>query len=72
MNQSTNITLQNVLNENDLCEFLGMTKNQIGDLRRKKCLPFIKLGQRSRLYFEHDLIKYFEKNRIILNESETE
>ena len=62
-------TLQNVLTEKDLCELLGMNKNQIGNLRRAKSLPFIKITDRSRLYFESDLIEFFRKNRKILNQS---
>ena len=61
-------TLQNVLTEKDLCELLGMNKNQIGVLRRNKALPFIKVNDRSRLYFESDLIEFFRKNRKILNQ----
>ena len=70
--EQTNATLQNVLTEKDLCELLGMNKNQIGDLRRKKHLPFIKLSNTSRLYFENDLIKFFEKQRVILDSALTD
>jgi len=66
------VTLKNVLTENDLTELLGLTKGQISDLRRKKGLPFIRINQNSRLYLEDDLIEFFFKQRIILNQGETE
>jgi len=62
-------TLQNVLTEKDLQDLLGMNKDQISGLRRKG-LPFVKLTERHRLYFEHDLIDYFQKKRVLLNQHE--
>ena len=67
MNQET-VTLQNVLTEKDLCELLGMTKEQVGGLRNQKGLPFIKVNERNRLYFEADVIGFFQKQRRILNQ----
>lgn len=60
------VTLQNVLTEQDLCELLAAKKEQISALRARG-LPFIKLGQRTRLYFEKDLLAFFLHNRKILN-----
>ncbi|MBW2341820.1 MAG: helix-turn-helix domain-containing protein [Deltaproteobacteria bacterium] len=62
--ERTNVSLQNVLTENDLCELLGLKKNQIGDLRRRKGLPYIEVSKTARLYFEEDLINFFMKNRV--------
>jgi transcriptional regulator with XRE-family HTH domain len=56
-----------VLTEKDLIELMGLTKGQISDLRNNKGLPFIKINQNSRLYFEHDLIDFFNKQRTVLN-----
>ena len=72
MSEQANTTLQNVLTEQDLCELLGMTKEQIGSLRREKHLPFIKLTERSRLYFEQDVIEFFRKQRVVLDRLVTE
>lgn len=69
MSQET-VTLQNVLTEKDLCELLGMTKEQVGDLRNKKGLPFIKVNERNRLYFENDIIDFFRQQRVVLNKAE--
>ena len=63
-------TLRNVLTERELCELLGMNKEQVGVLRRAKGLPFIKLTDRARLYFEADLVDFFRRNRVILNRAE--
>ena len=70
MNKETDVTLQNVLTEKDLCELIGMNKNQIAGLRNRKGLPFIKLSTTSRLYFEKDLINFFQNQRMILNRAE--
>ncbi len=70
MNQSTDITLQNVLTEKDLLDLLGMTKGQVADLRNRKGLPFIKISQRNRLYFEKDIIDFFTNQRMVLNRAE--
>ena len=69
MNQSTDTTLQNVLTENDLCELLGMTGEQVSDLRNKEGLPFIKLNRKTRLYFEKDVIEFFIQQRTVLTGS---
>jgi hypothetical protein len=47
-----------------------MTKEQVATLRSEKNLPFIKLNQRNRLYFESDIINFFRKQRVVLNVSE--
>jgi len=70
MNQSTDITLQNVLTEKDLLDLLGMTKEQVADLRNRKGLPFIKVSQRNRLYFDNDIIQFFKTQRMVLNRAE--
>lgn len=64
--------LKNFLTEQDLCELLGMSKTQIGVLRRDKGLPFIKLTDRVRLYFEQDLVEYFLEHKMILNRHSSE
>ncbi|MDP8227146.1 MAG: helix-turn-helix domain-containing protein [Candidatus Celaenobacter polaris] len=73
MEQGTKeLTLQNVLTEKDLCELLGMNKNQVANLRIQKGLPFIKLSATSRLYFDRDIVKFFENQKTILNRDEVE
>ena len=71
-NETQGETLQNVLTEKDLCELLGMNKDQIGDLRRNKGLPFIKLTERNRLYLESDVMEFFQGLRVVLNRAEIE
>lgn len=65
------VTLKNVLPEKELCDLLGMNKNQVAGLRGRG-LPFIKLTERSRLYFEHDLVEYFKTKRMVMNRHENE
>jgi hypothetical protein len=69
-NETKDETLQNVLTEKDVCDLLGMNKNQVGDLRRKKGLPFVKLSDRSRLYFESDIVEFFKGQRVVLNKAD--
>ena len=67
MEDNQRATLKNVLTEQDLLDLLGLTKTQVSDLRLKKGLPFIKVNQNSRLYFEDDIIQFFYKSRVILD-----
>ena len=60
-------TLQNVVTEKELCELLGINKNQLGRLRREKRLPFIKVSLTNRLYFESDIIEFFRNLRVIID-----
>ena len=62
--------LNEVLSEADLEGLLGLNKDQIGRLRREKNLPFIKVTNRSRLYFESDVVEFFKKQRVVLNLTE--
>ena len=57
------ITMDNVYTEAELTELTGLKKAQISVLRLKKGLPYIRLHNRSRLYFEADLIEFFQKQR---------
>jgi len=67
MENSQKATLKNVLTEQDLLDLLGLTKIQVSDLRLNKGLPFIKVNQNARLYFEDDIIQFFYKSRVILD-----
>ena len=72
LQETKEVTLQNVLTETDLCELFGMNKNQIASLRNTKGLPFIRLSRTNRLYFEKDIIDFFESQRTVLNKDEVE
>ena len=69
MENNQKATLKNVLTEQDLLDLLGLTKTQVTDLRLNKKLPFIKVNQNARLYFEDDIIQFFYKSRVILNKN---
>ena len=70
MSKTEIAVLQSVLTESELCDVLELSKEQIAELRNNKGLPFIKLSQRNRLYFESDLIEFFTKQRVILNKAQ--
>jgi hypothetical protein len=61
--------LSGVLPEEEVIRFLGITKKQLDSLRYDG-LPFIKLNERRRLYFESDLIKLFKARRVTMNMAE--
>ncbi|RLB83097.1 MAG: hypothetical protein DRH17_03320 [Deltaproteobacteria bacterium] len=61
--------LAGVLTEKEVCEFLGITKQQLDTLRYNG-LPFIKLNERRRLYFESDLMDLFKARRVTMNTAE--
>ena len=58
--------LAGVLTEEEVINFLGVTKDQLGGMRYKG-LPFIRINARARLYFEKDLNEFFKSCRTILN-----
>ena len=59
--------LSSVLTEAEVEKFLGITKEQLSALRNARGLPFVKLNNRKRLYFEQDLIEFFKRCRVTLN-----
>jgi len=63
-------TLQNILTEPEIEKLLGVTKDQLAALRTKSGLHFIKINNRSRLYFESDLMSFFRGRRVRLNSAE--
>ena len=67
-----NETLQNVITEPEIEKLLGITKDQLAELRTRGGLPFIKINQRSRLYLESDLMEFFRSRRVRLNHAEIE
>ena len=67
MEDKPRATLKNVLTEQDLLDLLGLTKSQVSDLRRNKKLPFIRVNQNARLYFEDDIIDFFYRSRVIMD-----
>jgi len=58
--------LQGVFTEKEVCELLGLTKDQLNALRYKG-LPFVKVNDRRRLYFEDDLMEWFKSKRTVMN-----
>lgn len=63
-------TLQNIVTEPEIEKLLGVTKDQLAQLRRNNGLPFVKINNRSRLYFESDLMEFFRSRRVRLNHAE--
>lgn len=61
--------LKGVLTEEQVQRRLGVTRDQLDSLRYNG-LPFIKLHERRRLYFEEDLLELFKARRMTLNRAE--
>jgi hypothetical protein len=66
----SNETLQNIITELEIEKLLGVTKDQLDRLRRNNGLPFVKINNRSRLYFESDLMEFFRSRKVCLNHAE--
>lgn len=49
-----------VLTERQLCEKLGLSKDQLDHLRRENAMPYIRLSRAVRLYVESDLLEFFQ------------
>ena len=59
----SDLNLDHFLTEKETQEFFGLKKEQLGELRRKKGLPFIRISKTQRLYFEKDLIDWLLTKR---------
>ena len=57
------LKLENFLTEKEAQEFFGIRKEQLGNLRRKESLPYIRINTTQRLYFENDLIEWLLSRR---------
>ncbi len=56
--------IESFLTEEFLMELFSMNKEQIGVLRNQRRLPYVKLSQRKRLYYEDDLSQWLLDNRV--------
>ena len=57
------LKLENFLTEKEAQEFFGIRKEQLGNLRRKEGLPYVRISTTQRLYFEGDLIEWLLSRR---------
>lgn len=55
--------LENFLTEEKACLFLGVNKKTLDGLRYNSGLPYVKLNQTNRIYYESDLIEWLLKRR---------
>ena len=60
--------LAGLLNEGEVLGFLGITKQQL-DVLRHQGLPFVKINNRRRCYFEKDLLDFLGNKRVVLNKA---
>lgn len=60
--------LAELLNENEVIGFLGITKPQL-DVLRHQGFPFIKVNNWKRCYFEQDLLEFLGGKRVVLNKA---
>ena len=49
--------------EAQLIELLGITRDQLDNLRRDKGLPFVSLGQRTRVYLASEIFAWLKNGR---------
>ena len=65
------LSLENVIPEEELLKLFGIKKAGLGDLRRRHKLPFLKIDNQRRVYLEQDVIEWLLNRRKVLNSSET-
>jgi len=63
-------SLDQILTEAEVIEFLGISKNILGFLRTEKQLPFCKVSRTKRFYLTGDLVDYLKSRRTVLNKVE--
>jgi len=54
---------QSVWNEQSVMELLGVTRQQMDGLRNRKGFPFVRLGQRIRVYLSEDILQWIKERR---------
>ena len=54
-NENRILRTDSFLTEKEMGDWLGVNKNQLGDLRRKEGLPYIRINKVRRMYFENDV-----------------
>jgi len=53
---------QEIIAEKDLIKVLGISKNVLDHLRRKRRFPYISLTKFDRVYYENDVVEWLKKN----------
>lgn len=66
------IRIQDILAEGELRKLLDMDEQQFKDFQEKTGLPFIKITDRTRLFFGSDLVELFGKLRVVPGRSTKE
>jgi len=65
-NGQTN-SLNEILTEKELLDLLGIKKDFLSRLRRKKQFPFCKISGTQRVYLARDVVNFIKSKRVILN-----
>ena len=60
---SKELNLEHFLIEQDVQNLFGVSKKQLGDLRTKEGLPYIRISRTRRVYCEPDIISWLLKRR---------
>ena len=60
-------SIDDVLTEKELTEFLGIKKSALDALRQKHKFPFCKISNVNRVYLVRDVLDFISSRRIILN-----
>ena len=60
-------SVDDVLTEKELIEFLGIKKSALDDLRQKHKFPFCKISNVNRVYLVRDVLDFISSRRIILD-----
>jgi hypothetical protein len=59
-----------IYTEAQLCKILGLKKERVGEYRRKRGLPFLKVSDTQRFYLGADVMDWLYSKRMVINADE--
>ena len=60
---------EKILTAGELCQWWGITKDQLDKLRLKKALPYVELAKSVYIFREADLAAWAERNRRVVSKN---
>jgi len=59
-------SLDDVLTETDLIEFLGLKKSAVSEYRQKHGLPYCRISRTTHLYLVRDVLDFIASRRMVV------
>ena len=64
MSYTPKVTLKDLMTEEQLQGWMGVTSDQLKDLRNKKKFPFVSVTSTKRMYWVEDVVNWHKSYRI--------